>query len=79
MRTLRTALTELLGLVVEDGYVALGALLALGTAYGLTRDAVLGPVEVVGWMLVALTALALLGSLARAARSYVRRGTGSER
>jgi hypothetical protein len=68
MRAIRNALSELFGLIVEDGYVAIGALLALAAAYGLTRDSLLGPVELVGWILILLTAAALMGSLVKAAR-----------
>jgi predicted Abi (CAAX) family protease len=70
MRTIRNAISELFGLIVEDGYVAIGALLALAAAYGLTRDGALGPVAIVGWILIVLTATALMGSLARAARLH---------
>jgi apolipoprotein N-acyltransferase len=78
VRAIRNAVSELLGLVVEDGYVAIGALLALAVAYALTRDRFLGPVQLVGWILVALVAVALMGSLVRAARRH-RDAAGSGR
>lgn len=71
MRALRTALAEVVGLVVEDGYVAVGAVLALLATYGMTREAVFGPRQQVGWALLVLSALALLGSVRRAARAHV--------
>lgn len=65
MRAIRNALSELFGLIVEDGYVAIGAIVALGAAYGLTRNSLLGPVLLVGWILILLTAAALMGSLVK--------------
>jgi hypothetical protein len=70
MRAIRNALSELFGLIVEDGYVAIGAIVALAAAYGLTRNSLLGPVELVGWILIVLTAAALMGSLVQAARRH---------
>jgi hypothetical protein len=70
MRAIKNTLTELVGLVVEDGYVAVGAVTALIAAYALTRDRALGPREAVGWILVVLTAASLIGSLVRTARHH---------
>jgi hypothetical protein len=67
MRQLTNAIKELVGLLVEDGFVAVGALLAIAAAYGLTRPSALGPTPVVGGVLFLLLVGALAASLSRAA------------
>jgi hypothetical protein len=73
MRALRHAARELVGLVVEDGFVALGALVSIAIGYVLSRDAVLGPTVTVGVLIVAMLAASLGVSLVRAARAVGRR------
>lgn len=68
MTWLVNAVKELTGLLVEDGFVAIGAVLAIGAGYVLTRAGVIGPKPVVGALIFLLLAGALLGSLTRAAR-----------
>jgi hypothetical protein len=69
MTFVRAALAALYGLVVDDGFVAAGALLAIVTAFVLSRDSVLGPSVVVGFTLLALCAGSLAWSLVRSART----------
>gem|GEM_PF-6730623 len=73
MTALRHALKELVGLVVEDGFVAIGAILSIAVGYLLTRDAVLGPTVTVGVLIVVMLAASLGVSLVRAARAAGRR------
>lgn len=57
---------EAFGLLVDDGAVAVGILLAVGVAALLSADALLGTGDAVGWALFALLWLALAVSLRRA-------------
>ena len=68
MRWVLDAAKELMGLIVEDGFVALGAVIAIAAGYVLTRAAVIGPRPAVGGLIFVLLAGALLASLTRAAR-----------
>lgn len=68
MRWILNAAKELVGLVIEDGFVAVGAVLAIAAGYVLTRSAAIGPEPVVGGLIFLLLAGALLGSLTRTAR-----------
>ncbi len=61
-----TALKELWSLVVDDGFLAIAALVAIGVAYLLSRDGAFGPVNGVGWLLVAMIVASMLISLRRA-------------
>jgi membrane protein implicated in regulation of membrane protease activity len=65
---------EAFGLLVDDGAVAVGILLAVGVA-GLLSVALLGTSNAVGWALFGLVWLALAVSLRRA-RSRFRRPSG---
>ena len=65
-QVVRVALAELWALVVDDGLLALAALGAVGVAYLLSRSDVLGPVDLVGWILVALVAGSVAASVWRA-------------
>lgn len=53
-------------MLVDDGAVAVGILLAVGVAALLSTDALLGTGDAVGWTLFALLWLALVVSLWRA-------------
>lgn len=57
---------EAFGLLVDDGAVAVGILLAVGVAALLSADALLGTSDAVGWALFTLLWLALAVSLWRA-------------
>ncbi len=70
-----TAGREAFGLLVDDGAVAVGILLAVGVAALLSTPALLGAGGGVGWALFALVWLALAVSLRRA-RSRFRRPSG---
>ncbi|MGH3974589.1 MAG: hypothetical protein ACRDS9_14855 [Pseudonocardiaceae bacterium] len=66
---------EAFGLLVGDGAVAVGILLAVGAAGLLSIPALLGASNAVGWALFGLVWLALAVSLRRA-RSRFRRPSG---
>jgi hypothetical protein len=60
------AVRELWSLVVDDGFLALAALGAVGVAFLASRDALLGPSNAVGWLLVGLVVASLVVSVGRA-------------
>lgn len=62
------SLTELWSLVVDDGFLAIAALVSIGVTYLLSRDGALGPVDATGWLLVAMLVVSMLLSLRRALR-----------
>lgn len=66
LRALLTAGREAFGLLVDDGAVAVGILLAVGATALLSAPALLGSSEAVGWALFALVWLTLAVSLYRA-------------
>ncbi len=70
-----TAGREAFGLLVDDGAVAVGILIAVGAAALLSTSALLGTGDAIGWVLFALVWLALAVSLRRA-RSRLRPGAG---
>ncbi|MGH3934900.1 MAG: hypothetical protein ACRDS1_08000 [Pseudonocardiaceae bacterium] len=70
-----TAGREAFGLLVDDGAVAVGILLAVGAAGLLSIPALLGASNAIGWALFVLVWLALAASLRRA-RSRFRRPSG---
>lgn len=78
LKAVVTAGREAFGLLVDDGAVAVGILLAVGAAALLSIPALLGSGDGVGWALFALVWLALAVSLRRA-RSRLRAGSGSQR
>lgn len=65
-RFLFTAVKELWSLIVDDGFLAIAALVAIGVAALLSRDEAFGPVNAVGWLLVAMIVGSMLVSLHRA-------------
>ena len=75
LKAVMTAGREAFGLLVDDGAVAVGILLAVGAAALLSIPALLGAGDAVGWALFALVWLALAVSLRRA-RSRFRPGSG---
>ncbi|MGH3872898.1 MAG: hypothetical protein ACRDSR_15565 [Pseudonocardiaceae bacterium] len=75
LKAVSTAGREAYGLLVDDGAVAVGILLAVGVAGLLAVPALLGSGDAVGWVLLALVWLALAVSLRRA-RSRLRLGSG---
>lgn len=66
LRAVRTAGREAFGLLVDDGAVAVGILLAVGAAALLSASGLLGAGDAVGWALFALVWLTLAVSLHRA-------------
>jgi hypothetical protein len=62
---------ELWSLLVDDGFLAVAALVAIGIAYGLSRDNVLGPANLVGWALVAMIVIAATVSVRRAVTTHL--------
>jgi hypothetical protein len=65
LKVVMTAGREAFGLLVDDGAVAVGILLAVGAAALLSSPALLGSGDAVGWALFALVWLALAVSLRR--------------
>ena len=66
LKAIMTAGREAFGLLVDDGAVAVGILLAVGAAAVLSIPVLLGSGDAVGWALFALVWLALAVSLRRA-------------
>jgi membrane protein implicated in regulation of membrane protease activity len=66
LKAVLTAGREAFGLLVDDGAVAVGILLAVGAAALLGTPALLDSGDAVGWALFALVWLALAVSLRRA-------------
>jgi membrane protein implicated in regulation of membrane protease activity len=65
-KVIMTAVREAFGLLVDDGAVAIGILLAVGASALLGAPGLLGSGDAVGWVLFALVWLALAVSLRRA-------------
>lgn len=61
-----TVASELWSLLVDDGFLAVVALIAIGAAYLLSRNSVLGAVDAVGWILIALLTASMVVSVRRA-------------
>ncbi|MGH3567706.1 MAG: hypothetical protein ACRDRH_17075 [Pseudonocardia sp.] len=61
-----SGMREAYGLLVDDGAVAVGTLLAVAVAALLSTEAMLGAGDAIGWVLFALVWLALAVSLHRA-------------
>ncbi|MDQ4093302.1 MAG: hypothetical protein M3143_07835 [Actinomycetota bacterium] len=70
-RAVMTAGREAFGLLVDDGAVAVGILVAVGVAALLRYSGLLGSGDLLGWVLFTLVWLALAVSLRRA-RSRLR-------
>ncbi|MDQ4011784.1 MAG: hypothetical protein M3228_14090 [Actinomycetota bacterium] len=66
LRAITAAGREAFGLLVDDGAVAVGILVAVGVAALLSISGLLGSDEVIGWALFMLVWLALAVSLRRA-------------
>jgi uncharacterized membrane protein YciS (DUF1049 family) len=76
LRAAVTAGREAFGLLVDDGAVAIGILIAIGLTALLSTVALRGSDDAIGWVLFALVWLALAVSLRRA-RSRLRPGAGN--
>lgn len=74
LKAVMTAGREAFNLLVDDGAVAIGILIAVGVAALLSSSGLLGAGDVIGWVLFALVWLALAVSLRRA-RSRLRPGS----
>lgn len=74
LKAVMTAGREAFNLLVDDGAVAIGILIAVGVAALLSSSGLLGAGDVIGWALFALVWLALAVSLRRA-RSRLRPGS----
>lgn len=61
---------ELWSLIVDDGFLAIAALVAVAITWVLTREDLLGPVVVAGWLLLAMLAVSLYVSVRRAIDRY---------
>lgn len=69
LAVLSASVRELWSLLVDDGFLAVAALVAVGITYLLSRDGVLGPSDLTGWALIGMLATATVISLARAVRA----------
>lgn len=78
MRRVRTLLAPLVGLVVDDGFLAVAALLAIAAVTALADERLLGTGDATGWVLVGLLALATTTSVLRAVAVARRSDPGSE-
>lgn len=75
LKAVMTAGREAFGLLVDDGAVAVGILVAVGVAALLSISGLIGAGDAIGWALFTLVWLALAVSLRRA-RSRLRRTDG---
>jgi hypothetical protein len=75
LKAVMTASREAFGLLVDDGAVAVGILVAVSLAALLSILGLLGSSDAIGWALFVLVWLALAVSLRRA-RSRFRPGSG---
>ncbi len=66
---LRGTVDQVIGLVIDDGFVAVGAVLALVLTGWLAANDTPVPVDALGVVLFAAVSLFLLGSIARAGRA----------
>ncbi|MDQ4033565.1 MAG: hypothetical protein M3332_15475 [Actinomycetota bacterium] len=66
LKTVMTAGREVFGLLVDDGAVAIGILVAVGVAAVLSFSGLFGSGDAIGWVLFTLVWLALAVSLRRA-------------
>ena len=66
---LRGTVDQVIGLVIDDGFVAVGAVLALVLTGWLAANDTVVPLEALGVVLFAAVSLFLLGSIARAGRA----------
>ena len=69
MKWLRWVWGELIGLLVDDGFLAVAAVVAIAVTYLLSRDRALGTPDLTGWILFAL----LVGSTVASCRRAVLR------
>lgn len=74
---MREVIAALVGLIVDDGLLAGGTVLAILAAYLLSRSSALGPAGLVGWLLFAGLVASLVASLRRAIRRSGDRSGGS--
>ncbi|MEM7323200.1 MAG: hypothetical protein AAF531_08950 [Actinomycetota bacterium] len=65
----RTVFWSLVGLVVDDGFLAVGALVVIAVVAALADDRLLGTGDGTGWVLVLLVAAITTTSVLRAVRS----------
>ncbi|MEM8746129.1 MAG: hypothetical protein AAF945_01665 [Actinomycetota bacterium] len=63
---LRTAVKELWALIVDDWYLAAGAMAAIGITYLVSRTDTPGTADVTGWLLVALVVASVAAAVRRA-------------
>ena len=71
MKTVRFIWTELISLLVDDGFLAVAALVAIGITWLVTRTS-LGAGNIVGWLLFALLLVSVVISSRRAVDRHVR-------
>ncbi len=68
----RTSAKQIWSLLVDDGFLAIAALLAIGVAYLLSREALLGGGDPVGWILIGLIVVSMVVSVRRAIAEHER-------
>lgn len=70
MRLLRNVWLELVSLLVDDGFLAIAALVAIAATWALTRDGAIGTSDLAGWILFMLLAGSVVISVRRAVAGY---------
>lgn len=70
MRGLKAVWDGLISLVVDDGFLAIAALVAIGATGLITRAGLLGPTNAAGWALFFLLAASTATSCLRAVKRY---------
>lgn len=70
MKTLRFIWSELISLLVDDGFLAIAALLAIGITWVITREDFVGASNVAGWFLFLLLTASVVVSSRRAVKRH---------
>lgn len=72
MRVLRSIWEQLIGLVVDDGFLAIAALAAIGITWFVTAQTSMDPTNSMGWMLFGLLAASVAVSCRRAVMKHLK-------
>jgi hypothetical protein len=71
MKLLRTIWEQLIGLLVDDGFLAIAALVAIALTWLLAREDLVGPSNATGWTLFVLLVVSVTVSCRRAVKRHV--------
>jgi hypothetical protein len=69
-RIIVSSAMQVWSLLVDDGFLAIVALIAIGAVYLLSRDTLLGAVDAVGWILIGLLTTSMVVSVRRAIAAF---------